>query len=251
MADDDNPSKEEAFDRPSVTRRSTMVGLSALFGVSWPSDSLGVGGGSDLQKRDVPREESVKASARLDEVLPGDTFGKMDIGPYSHTLQMSGTRQPAWMLQPFNEDTSVESTIYEDVGSNIGYGSIPFAPGQVPILRTVAHFDAEPSSTTSLRLSIANKPGNVSDSGEFIPLDRDQPSTQTIIELSGTGTTQIYDEVYLTEFEDVVSGSPAGEGANDSKYPVNTFIVEAKTDDPSTRSVIRNATTVSLELEAL
>ncbi|WP_152424854.1 hypothetical protein [Natronococcus jeotgali] len=247
----DNTNRKKTIATPSFTRRSTMIGLSSLFGATSVSGKSGRLEKENTSSTITSQDGSMKSSIQIDEVLPGDKFGKIDIGPYSHSLQISGTRQPAWMIQPFNKDTTVDTTSYKETGSNIGYGSIPFAPGQVPILRTVVHFEAEPSSTTSLRLSIANKPGNVAESGEFVPLDKDQSSTETIIELSGKGTTQIYDEVYLTEFEDVVSGSPAGEGANDSEYPINTFIIEAKTDDPKTASTIKGATTVSLELEAL
>ncbi|MGQ4557118.1 hypothetical protein [Halobellus sp. GM3] len=154
------------------------------------------------------------------------------------------------MIQPFNERTEVSGNEYEDVGSNIGYGTIPFPPGHVPVLRVVSHFEGDDETTTSLRVSIANIPGRTTESGDFVPLDRDQDPRQTIVELTGQGTTQVYEEAYLTEFEDVVAGG-AGGGTNGTEYPINTFIIEAKTGSVSGSSFVTDATTVSLELEAL
>lgn len=254
MSRDGNSDTNPESDQFSMPRRSALVGAGVGLGALssrrlWSAreseEPPGEGRADDVAETARGREDF---SATVDEGLPGDKFGKARVGPYSHALQVSGTRRPAWMVQPFSADYRTTSTSYERAGSDIGYGVIPFPPGQVPILRAVGHFDNGASSTTSLRISIANIAGNEA-SGEFVPLD-DRPARQTILELNGQGETQIYDEAYLSEFVDVVAGG-AGGGSNGTEYPINTFIVEVKTDDPDREAVIRAATTVSLELEAL
>jgi hypothetical protein len=236
---------ESGISSIEFTRRSTLLGIGGL------ATGAGIfGKNTERMNSEISQSNSShtrkqgELSASIDEVLPGDKFGKIRIGQYPHSLQVSGTRRPAWMVQPFSEDVHTTNTTYEEVGSNVGYGVIPFPPGQVPILRIVGHFDNHPRSTTSLRVSIANKP-MYSPQGTPQPLD-DGEVKQTILEVTGKGETQVYDEAYLSDYDDIVTGMPNG-----SPLPTNTFIIEMKTDDSTHEATISNASTVSLELEAL
>lgn len=238
MPDDDS---DKTMDSIEFTRRSTLLGVGGLA-------SMGEIFSRNINQTEVEQSESPQIggqtdfSASVDEGLPGDKFGKIGIGKYTHSLQVSGTRWPAWMIQPFNEDVCISSTTYKGVGSNIGYGLIPFPPGQVPVLRVVGHFDNQPESTTSLRVSIANRPVS---STQGTPLD-DGEVKQTILEVTGKGRTQVHNEVYLSDYDDIVLGQ-----SNGSSLPKNTFIIEAKADASKKEATISSATTVSLELEAL
>lgn len=245
--------QQEESGRFSFTRRTTLTGIggAAISGGLGSMLSRQSGGTTaEIEGNEQPTtpgdgSPSLDMEAGIDEVLPGDKFGKVRIGQYAHSLQVSGTRRPAWLVQPFHEDISTTSTSYEETGSNIGYGLIPFPPGQVPILRTVTHIENNSSSTASLRISIANREFYVSPTKGPVPLEED-PVKQTILEVTGKGSTQVYDETYLSDHEDIVMGMPNG-----SPHPVNTFILEVKTDNPSQAATIKNTTTVSLELEAL
>lgn len=231
----------------NVTRRSTLLGMGGLAIGTGVHNENSERTGSEPPQSDSSRNRGrVGFRASVDEGLPGDKFGKIRIGQYAHSLQVSGTRRPAWMVQPFNEDAQTSSTTYEETDSNIGYGMIPFPPGQVPLLRVVGHFDNHAESTTSLRISIANRPiYRPSQQAEPQPLDEDDIK-QTILEVTGKGRTQVYSEAYLSDFEDVTTGMPNG-----SELPINTFILEMKTDCSKENSSIKSETTVSLELEAL
>lgn len=254
----DNGTSEDSEQRDesgqlSFTRRTALTGVggAAAGGIlgrvlGRPSDGTATERGENEQST-TPGDGSrpLDVEAGMDEVLPGDKFGKVRIGQYAHSLQISATRQPAWLVQPFHEDISTTSTSYEETDSNIGYGLIPFPPGQVPILRTVTHMENDSDSTASLRISIANREFFVSPSEGPMPLEEDSVK-QTILEVTGKGSTQVYDETYLSDHEDIVMGMPNGAGP-----PENTFILEVKTDDPSQAATIKNTTTVSLELEAL
>lgn len=56
----------------------------------------------------------------------------------------------------------------------------------------------------------------------------------------------MFDELYLTDVEDVVTGL-----GNGHSLPSHTLLFEAKTDSPSGQATVGAETTVSLELEAL
>lgn len=182
----------------------------------------------------------------IDEVLPGDKFGKINVGQYQYTLQQSGTRRPSWMVTPFDQDIHVSDTSYEEIGTGIGYGMIPFPPGQVPVLRLVGHIDSDPQSTTSLRVSIANREAYSPASLEkTLELEADSVR-QALLEVTAQGKTQVFDEVYLSEVEDVVTGMDNGHS-----LPSHTLLFEAKTDSSDQKATIKSETTVALELEAL
>ncbi|WP_136361789.1 hypothetical protein [Halobellus limi] len=249
----DGGEQQEESGRFSITRRTALTGVGGVAIGSGLGSMLGRSPGettaeaAEDEQQTTPGEGSAALAmeAGIDEVLPGDKFGKVRIGQYAHSLQVSGTRRPAWLVQPFHEDVSTTSTSYEETGSNIGYGLIPFPPGQVPILRTVTHIENNSGSTASLRISIANREMYVNPTKGPVPLEED-PVKQTILEVTGKGSTQVYDEAYLSDHEDIVMGMPNG-----SPNPVNSFIIEVKTDDPNQAATIKNTTTVSLELEAL
>lgn len=182
----------------------------------------------------------------INEVLPGDKFGQVTFGELSHTLTVSGTRQPSWMVRPFPEDVHTTSTSYEDTGAEVGYGFISFAPGQVPILRIVGHFDNPSDVTASIRVSIANRPTYRPPRASSDIVVDDDPLPRTVLEVTGKGRTQTFSEVYLSDVDDVVTGM-----ANGAPLPSHTLLLEVKTDDSSEQATIGNATTIALELEAL
>lgn len=183
--------------------------------------------------------------AYTDEVLPGDKFGKVRIGPYTYTLQMSGTREPTWMVNPLHRDVSVNSDSYEQI-SSVGYGVIPFSPGKVPVLRIVGHINGKTGSETSLRVSIANREAYVPAGLDELRILEDDPVRQTLLEVTAVGETQVFDEVYLSDVEDIVTGI-----GNGHHLPSHTLLFEAKTESPDEDVTIGEATTVALELEAL
>lgn len=184
-------------------------------------------------------------SAFVDEVLPGDKFGKLRIGPYEQTLQMSGTRESSWMVKPLYCDEPVNSNSYKQI-SSIGYGVVPFPPGKVPVLRITGHLNGVPNATTSLRLSIANREGYSPPGVDGIRYLEDDPVQQTLLEVTAEDETQVFDEVYLSDIEDVVTGLD-----NAHPLPSHTLLLEAKTDAQAENVTVGEATTVSLELEAL
>ncbi|MFC6724585.1 hypothetical protein ACFQE1_09400 [Halobium palmae] len=199
----------------------------------------GASGGSEGAP---PREEF---EAYVDEVLPGDKFGKVRIGPYTHTLQLSGTREPSWLVNPLHGDAAVDSDSYERI-ADVGYGVIPFSPGTVPVLRIVGHIDGEAGSETSIRVSIANREAYVPAGLDELRVLEDGPVRQTLLEVTGTGETQVFDEVYLSDVEDVVTGLDNGH-----PLPSHTLLFEAKTETPDADVTVGGATSVALELEAL
>lgn len=247
MVNDNRPSEESQGLGPSLSRRAalTLLGLGALGSVASGETTAGT---EDIDVAETSEELVQDADVRafIDEVLPGDKFGKIEIGEYQHALQQSGTRTPSWMIQPVNQDVRITNTSYEEVGSGIGYGTIPFPPGQVPILRLVCHVDAEPDAETSFRVSIANREAYSPPGVDGLRVLEDSPVRQTLMEVTAQGDTQVFDELYLTDVEDIVTGL-----GNGHSLPSHTLIFEAKTDSPSGQVTLGSETTVSLELEAL
>lgn len=246
MADGNNShSDESSF---TLSRRTALAffGLGAFSQVASsvsPSQTQPEGGNSD--PLDVA-ENDEDTDIFIDEVLPGDKFGKINIGQYQYTLQQSGTRTPSWMVTPFDQDIHVSNTSYEDIGTGVGYGMIPFPPGQVPVLRLVGHIDSESQSKTSLRVSIANREAYSPASLEKTLELEDDPVRQPLLEVTAQGKTQVFDEVYLSEMEDVVTGMD-----NAHSLPSHTLLFEAKTDSSDHEATIKGETTVALEMEAL
>lgn len=199
---------------------------------------------SSTQPEGTTEEFNRPEGHTLNEVLPGEKFGSVTINGFTHTLQFSGTREPSWMVRPFHTDAQPESTTYEDIGSGIEYGVIPFPPGKVPILRLNGRIEAEEGVKTNVRISIANRPAVPTPTGKMAPMENG-PVRQSIMELSTIGSAQIYDEVYLTDIEDVVMGMDNGHS-----LPSHTFLFEAKTDSPGL-SKIASSTTLALDMEVL
>lgn len=247
MVDDSTPSREYRGLGPSFSRRAALalLGLGAYGSVASGETT---GDAEDVDEAETSTElaQNEEVRAFIDEVLPGDKFGKIEIGEYQHALQLSGTRTPSWMIQPVNQDVRITNTSYEEVGSGIGYGVIPFPPGQVPILRLVGHVNAEPGVKTSLRVSIANREAYSPPGVDGTRVLEDSPVRQTLMEVTAQGDTQVFDERYLTDVEDVVTGL-----GNGHSLPSHTLLFEAKTDSPSGQVTLGSETTVSLELEAL
>jgi hypothetical protein len=233
----------------SFSRRTalTLLGLGAFSGVA-SSDVRARTGKSPVSSpggSDNPVFRTDEFSAFIDEVLPGDKFGKLRVGPYEQTLQMSGTRESSWMVKPLHCDEPVNSDSYKQI-SSVGYGVVPFPPGKVPVLRITGHLNGGPNATTSLRLSIANREGYSPPGVDGIRYLEDDPVRQTLLEVTAEGETQVFDEVYLSDIEDVVTGLD-----NAHPLPSHTLLLEAKTDAPAGNATVGEATTVSLELEAL
>jgi hypothetical protein len=249
MVDEDiGDSRNQEFDL-SLSRRSVLalIGLGAIVepnsGRSVQKNAANRKSMNDSEA-DLLNDEQISMS--IDEVLPGDKFGRVTIGELSHTLTVSGTRRPSWMIQPFSEDVHTTSTTYEDTEAEVGYGFIPFAPGHVPVLRIVGHFDNPVDATASIRVSIANRPAyHPPRTSSDIVLD-DDPPRRTLLEVTGKGRTQTFDEVYLSDVKDVVTGF-----RNSTALPSHTLLFEVKMDHSCEQATISNATTVALELEAL
>lgn len=221
-----------------------LMGIGALSqGAAAQEESGGFADGDNGNADEASRNESMEGY--IDEVLPGDKFGKVSLGPYTYTLQMSGTREPSWMVNPLNGATEVNSDSYEQI-SSVGYGVIPFSPGKVPVLRITGHVDGHPDSETSIRVSIANREAYVPAGLDDLRILEDDPVRQTLLEVTGVGETQLFDEVYLSDVEDVVTGL-----GNGHSLPSHTLLFEAKTESPDADVTIGEATTVALELEAL
>ncbi|NIB99399.1 hypothetical protein [Halobacterium sp. R2-5] len=247
MVNDNRPPEEDQGFGPSISRRAalTLLGLGALGSVaSGETTASAEEVDTTGMSEELAQDEDVRAF--IDEVLPGDKFGKIEIGEYQHALQQSGTRTPSWMIQPVNQDVRITNTSYEEVGSGIGYGVIPFPPGKVPILRLVAHVDAKPDAETSLRVSIANREAYSPPGVDGTRILEDDPVRQTLMEVTAQGQTQVFDELYLTDIEDVVTGL-----GNGHPLPSHTLLFEAKTNSPSGQVTLGSETTVALELEAL
>lgn len=249
MVENDKTDNEDQNFDLSLPRRSilALLGLGAM---------AKTGSGQRVRKNTVDREsgdgsemnlpDEVQMSLSTDEILPGDEFGRVNLGEISHTLTVSGTRQPSWMIQPFPEDIHTTSTTYEDTEAEVGYGFIPFAPGYVPVLRIVGHFDNPAEATASIRVSIANRPAyHPPRVSKDIVLD-DDPLQRTLLEVTGKGRTQTFDEVYLSDVKDVVTGF-----RNSATLPSHTLLFEIKTDRSCDQATISSATTIALELEAL
>lgn len=243
MANDaDREDKKTGFG-PSVSRRSAL----ALLGLG----SIALSASSANAKDEPSNDRSVMPDDReegmfIDEFPPGDRFGKLTVDGLAHTLQVSGTRRPSWMVQPFNEDIHTTSTSYEKIDAAVGYGVIPFPPGHVPILRMVGHIETDSESTASIRLSIANRPAYQPPGLDSPRILDEGPARRTLLEVTGQGETQVFDEVYLTEVDDVVTGLDNAAG-----LPSHTLLFEVKTDRTNGEAVISSATTVALELEAV
>lgn len=230
---------------PSVSRRSalTLLGLSSLALASASGEAKD---GPDDECSEASHPDNRRDGAFIDEFPPGDRFGKLAIDGLSHTLQVSGTRRQSWMVQPFSEDVQITSTSYEETDADVGYGVIPFPPGHVPVLRMVGHIETDSDSTASIRVSIANRPSYRPPGVESARIIDEGPARSTLLEVTGQGETQVFDEVYLTEVDDVVTGLNNAAG-----LPSHTLLFEVKTDRPAGRSTVGSATTVSLELEAI
>lgn len=247
MVNDNRPPEENQGLGPSFSRRAalTLLGLGALGSVASGGTTADTENADAAERaEELAQNEDVRAF--IDEVLPGDKFGKIEIGEYQHALQQSGTRTPSWMVQPVNEDVRITNTSYEEVGSGVGYGVIPFPPGQVPILRLVGHVNAERDVETSFRVSIANREAYSPPGVDGTRVLEDDPVRQTLMEVTAQGDTQVFDEIYLTDVEDVVTGL-----GNSHSLPSHTLLFEAKTESPSGQVTLGSETTVSLELEAL
>lgn len=249
MVKDSKDDSENQGPGLSLSRRSVLA-LLGLGAIAEPSS------GHEVQKNTVKRgtaddlevslPDDERISVSIDEVLPGDEFGQVTLGELSHTLTVSGTRRPSWMIQPFPEDVHTTSTTYEDTGAEVGYGLIPFAPGHVPVLRIVGHFNNPMDATASIRVSIANRPAyRPPRASRDIVLD-DDSLPRTLLEVTGKGRTQTFDEVYLSDVKDVVTGF-----SNSAVFPSHTLLFEVKMDGSCEQATISNATTVALELEAL
>lgn len=189
----DNSLQQDADDGilPSLSRRTalTLLGAGAL---SQAASADSNAGSKDVEPNgesmsDLTESEHVRAF--IDEVLPGDKFGKLEIGEFQHTLQLAGTRSPSWMVQPFSEDKRITSTSYDEIGSGIGYGVIPFPPGQVPVLRLVGHINGTPEAETSLRVSIANREAYSPPGVDGVRVLEDDEVRQTLIEVTAKGDT--------------------------------------------------------------
>lgn len=249
MTRDTNVHSADGYGGLSFSRRAalTLLGLGAFGGMA----SSGAGARTGESGTGGPGASGDAAfrtdgfSAFVDEVLPGDRFGKLRVGPYEQTLQMSGTREPSWMVKPLHRDEPVSGGSYEQI-SSVGYGVIPFPPGKVPVLRMTGHLDGVSDATTSLRLSIANREAYSPPGVDGVRYLEDDSVRQTLLEVSAEGETQVFDEVYLSDVEDVVTGL-----GNAHALPSHTLLLEAKTDAPSGDVAVGEATTVALELEAL
>lgn len=245
----DNPHDSDTNGHFSFSRRSALalMGLGASTAIAGCSDNTDTTSGGNSETPNQPdgtTEEADQTDGHsLSEVLPGEKFGRTTISEFEHTLQFSGTRESSWMVRPFRQDVQPESTTYEKVGSEINYGIIPFPPGKIPILRFNGHIDGRDGVETSLRVSIANLPA-FEINGEPTHL-KEGPVQDTVMEVSAKGSSQVYNEVYLTEVEDLVLGLDNGH-----ELPANTFLFEAKTDSPG-NGAIRNSSTLTLQMEAL
>lgn len=231
----------------SISRRMALalLGVGALGEVA-AADGQATGqsnGGTTTSSSDSTPPGEVSHS--IDEVLPGDKFGNVDIGPYSFTLQLSGTREPSWLVNPLNGPTDVNSSEYQQI-AEVGYGVIPFSPGKVPVLRIVGHLNGKTDTETSVRVSIANREAYSPPGVDGLRVLEDDEVRQTLLEVTGVGETQVFDEVYLSDVEDVVTGLDNGH-----PLPSHTLLFEAKTEAPSADVTIGGATSVALELEAL
>lgn len=239
----DNTNHKKAGFGPSVSRRSALALLGfGSMALGTFSVNRGAGTTDDQSAKPDDRQEGMF----IDEFPPGDRFGKLVVNGLAHTLQVSGTRQPSWMVQPFNEDIHTSSTSYEETDAAVGYGVIPFPPGQIPILRMVGHIETDSESTASIRLSIANRPAYQPPGLDSPRVLDEGPARNTLLEVTGQGETQVFDEVYLTEVDDVVTGLDNAAG-----LPSHTLLFEVKTDQANGQAIIGSATTVALELEAI
>ncbi|UPM44336.1 hypothetical protein [Halocatena salina] len=244
MADTDSNSASREHGL-SLSRRSVL----ALLGMGAMAQP---GGGREAQNdRDVTDRGDVALSGEgtsisIEDVLPGDEFGQITVEGLQHALPVSGTRRQSWMMRPFPKDIDATSPTYEDTDTEIGYGVVPFAPGRVPVLRIVGHFDAPREATASIRVSIANRPAYQPPRAERDIVLDDDPTRRTVLEVTGQGRTQVFDEVYLSEVKDVVTGF-----RNSAPLRSHTLHFEVKRDRSCDRATISNATTVALELEAL
>ena len=197
--------------------------------------------GENLSVEDgVLHASGIDHAASLAESPQGEKFGRVEIDDISHTLQVSGTRHQAWMMRPFREPVQTQQTTYQTVGDEIGFGLLPFPPGYAPILRVVGHFTNDPGYTTSLRVSVTNN----------VPQDdslQDSDGRRTVLELTGQGDAQVFNEVNLAELKGITTYGKSGSGRN---HP-NQFVFEMKTGDPVHTATIESSSTVALELEAL
>lgn len=246
MVDNNKDSDNEMVPGLSMNRRSALavLGLGTM-GTTRSSANMVDDSGKKTERKEIQSENN-KEKAYLEEMPPGDRFGKVEINDIHHTLQVSGTRRPAWMVRPFPNGITTTSTSYEETDANIGYGLIPFPPGHVPVLRIVGHFDNAEESTASIRVSIANRPAYTPPGLDSPRVLSEDPVQKTLLEVTGQGQTQVFDETYLTDAEDVVSGVD-----NAHPLPSHTLLCEVKTDRSRGQATIGNGTTLSLELEAL
>lgn len=245
MPHDDNSRTERIGFGPSVSRRSALA-LLGLGSLALSASSGTAEGDPNGNQSGETLPDDRRNGAFIDEFPPGDRFGKHRIDGVPHTLQVSGTRRPSWMIRPFTEDIHTSSTSYEETDADIGYGVIPFPPGHVPVLRMVGHIETDSESTASIRVSIANRPAYSPPGVESTRVIDDERARSTLLEVTGQGETQVFDEVYLTEAEDVVTGLDNAAG-----LPSHTLLFEVKTERPQAGATIGSATTVSLELEAV
>jgi len=179
-------------------------------------------------------------SASLTQEVPGERSGQLTIEDTKHTLQVSGTRRPSWMIRPFQEPIETNSTSYTKVGNELNLSLGPFPPGYAPILRIVGHFNNDPRYSTHLRVSVSrdvNKKDELENSDD----------RQTILELAGQGRSQVFDEANLDKLDNM---SGAVNGSQEQRQPTQ-FFFEIKTEDAQHTANIESSSTIALELEAL